>query len=361
MGRNFTMLFRTLLLSALIFQGLPGVCSGQSVSINVEAPELAVDLLNPDGTLNQNPTLCSDTQAFSGRLSPEAASAIAEARCRVRLLEGAVYNLKISPLLSSLQTESTPLNYGSIAQSLSRIMIVEQADPASGEAGNQIALVVELTPLYPDLSTAIKAGIADQDFQYLQAQALALEKDSLLEVERLLPQVLNDESDGSLLKKHLNRLSALDLCRRYLEPPKSALPNSEDRVQQIEQAMNQAARLDPSNPLVFCILGANQLQSGRTAQAVASYSQALKFNNAFLPALSGRGTAYLRLNLIDLALADFNQAITLNKDNPAYYMARASALLMREDFPAMCQDFRTACGKGECEGYNWAVNSGHCK
>ncbi|MBQ4132904.1 MAG: tetratricopeptide repeat protein [Desulfovibrionaceae bacterium] len=360
-----------LLTVGVVWQFSPTNCAAQSVAINVDAPDLKVSLLNSDGTLNQTPVLCSDVQAFSGQLMPSAASAIAEARCRDRLLEGAAYNLKNSPLLAGLNAEGGQHDYKGMAQSLTRIIILEQGEsnPANSDAqegdgaesGNKIHLSVELTPLYSDLPGALKAGVADPVFQFMQAKALALEQGSLAEIEKMLPQILNGTMEGALLKPCLNRLAALALCRQYLEPPNSSLPGGESRVQQIEQAMNQAALADPNNPLVFSMLGDNRLKSGRSAQAVASYSQALKFDPGFLPAIAGRGTAYLRLNLLDLALADFSRAIELDPENPDNYMARASALLMQEDFPSMCRDFRTACGKGKCEGYNWAVDSGHCQ
>ena len=367
--------FKILCLATLAL-GLGGQifpCFAQSVSINVEAPELPVKLLNPDGSLNQTPTTCSESQAFSGYLTPGAAALIAETRCRAALLDGAAYNLKISPLLTELNTNEDRPDYRPIAQGLSLITVVKQeeaapdslsANPGSTEnplqAKNQMNVTLELVPQYQDLSAAIRAGVADPDFLYLQGQALAFEKESLTAIEQLLPQIMNGEPLNKQINPWLNRLAALASCRQFLEPPQSARPEPA-KVQQIEEAMTKAARLDPNNPLIFCILGNNQLGSGRAAQAVASFSQALKSAPDFLPALSGRGTAYLRLNLLDLALNDFNRAIELAPDRADYYMARASVSLIREDFPAMCQDFRAACGKGKCEGFNWAVNNNYCQ
>lgn len=347
-------------LAALMTVLMPHPLAAQSVAITVDVPEIAVDLLRPDGSLSDAPTVCQDRQPFSGNFLPEDALMLAETRCRDLLLDGAAFNIKRSPLSQTLALNKNDEAYfRSMAQSLTEIKTAS-FEHLQDEAGNAMVVAnIELRAIYPNLSDAIKAGIADHDYQTIVSASLALEAETLNTLEAKIASLANSQTPITV-RSEINTLKALQLLRQSLSPPK-ADKASQSRTAQIEQMMNQAAKLDPDNPLVFYLLGENQLKTSRSAQAVASFTHSLKLAPELAPALLGRGTAYLRLNLLDLAIADYDKALKLSPDQPTYHMARASALLIKEDFPAMCRDFKEACSKGECEGYHWATSRGYCE
>ena len=333
--------------------------AAQPMSITIDMPEINVELLLPDGRLAESPAICQDKQAFSNDFLPEEAMILAEARCRKLLLEGAAFNISRSPIAQTLGlTKTEGLDFKSLAQSLTEVKTAS-FEQIQDESGNNLMLVnVAMNPLYTSLPEAIKAGALDSDLQKTISASLALEAETL----KALESKLNPAKDQQAVKarSETNALKAMQLVRQCLAHPPKSSP-SQTQVAQVEQLMNQAARLDPSNPLVFYLLGDNQLKSSRAAQAVASFTQALKLSPSLTPALFGRGTAYMRLNLLDLALADYNKALELSPEQPEYYMGRASTWLIKENFPAMCNDFKEACSRGQCDGYHWATSRGHCK
>ncbi len=359
LGRIHRQSLVLLALALAVLTFAPPRAAAQSMSIVIDMPEVNVELLRPDGRLMESPALCQDKQAFSNNFLPEEALILAESRCRKLLLEGAAFNISRSPIIQTLGlTKTDGLDFKSLAQSLTEIKTAS-SEQVQDESGNNMMLVtVEMNPLYASLPDAIKAGTLDYDLQKIISTSLALEAEGL----KALENKLNSPAEQKAAKAHseANALKALQLVRQCLTRPQKSNP-SQTQVAQVEQVMNQAARLDPSNPLAFYLLGENQLKSSRAAQAVASFTQALKLSPGLTPALFGRGTAYMRLNLLDLALADYDKALGLSPEQPEYYMGRASAWLIKENFPAMCNDFKEACSRGQCDGYHWATNRGHCK
>lgn len=346
------------------FALLPPPLHAQELSIPLAAPTLRVELLKPNGNFNQKPTICKENQHLANYFLPADALLLVEARCKKLLLDGATESINKFPLAQSLGFKDSGINPQSIAQSLTEIKTVDHKYIQDETGKSFVTVNVELKALYPNLSEALKEGVADFEYLSLISLALDMEQKALAKIEKKLANASsNDKNTPLSLLNEFNTLKALQLFRQGLTPPKktTSINKTQSKAVQIKQLMSQAAKLDPSNPLVFYMMGYNQLKSAHSAKAITSFTQALKLSPELTPALLGRGTAYLRLNLLDLALADYNKAIKLNAEQASYFMARASVWLIKEDYKSMCKDFIVACSKGECEGYRWAVERGYCE
>jgi tetratricopeptide (TPR) repeat protein len=84
---------------------------------------------------------------------------------------------------------------------------------------------------------------------------------------------------------------------------------------------------DPFDSVFRCHLGAVELRRGRTAEAVAEFDAALRFNRANADALAGRGEARLRLGRISEAIEDLRAAVALDPPARRPSTLRARALL----------------------------------
>jgi hypothetical protein len=84
----------------------------------------------------------------------------------------------------------------------------------------------------------------------------------------------------------------------------------------------------------------------RHQQAINDFSQAIRMKPQYAEAFNNRGNAYYALDQYEKAEADFNQSLQLK---PKYSNEES------------CKDFRRACDLGDCDGLQWAMQSGHCK
>lgn len=302
------------------------------------------------------------TQEVKGRLTQEQAELIAEAKGRAFFLKQTAEALRNSaPIYAVWGSEEHPDDFLVIAEALFNIRAVN-FELTSGSTESAVKITVERSPRYSNLQNALKAGVGDQDYLLLLGMALTSEINKLKHIEEKMPEALLP-SEGIPenilpLKSATNSLQALALFRDSLKPP-----NYENGplLVDVVRNMQRAATLDPWSPLPFYLQGNAQLKMGNAAQAITSLTDSINQNPNFPQALLARGTAYLRLSLVDLALQDFNSAVKLRADSPAYYIARASAFLAKKDFTQMCDDFTSACSKGECEPLHWGVSRGYCK
>ena len=301
-------------------------------------------------------------QEVKGRLTQEQAELIAEAKGRAFFLQETADALRNSPPLYAIWgSKEYPDDFLVIAEALFNIRAVRFeliSDPKKVE----VEVTVQRSPRYNNLQEALKAGVANEDYLLLLGMALTQEINKLKEIEEkkveaLLPSEGIPENVLPL-KTATNSLQAMALFRDNLRPPN--YPNGPLLVD-IDKNMRRAESLDPWSPLPSYLLGNTQLKMGNASQAIAALTNSINQNPNFSQALLARGTAYLRLSLVDLAIHDFNDAVKLRPNNPTYYMARASAFLAKKDFIQMCNDFKSACSKGECEGLHWGVSRGYCK
>lgn len=85
---------------------------------------------------------------------------------------------------------------------------------------------------------------------------------------------------------------------------------------------------DPYDSVFRCHLAATHHRLGEFDEAVAEYTEALRYNVANQDALAGRGEIYLQRGQLAEALADLGQAIQLDPEGKRDTTLRARAILI---------------------------------
>lgn len=70
-----------------------------------------------------------------------------------------------------------------------------------------------------------------------------------------------------------------------------------------------AVRIQPANPTIHNLIGQAQLRKGDAVKALASFTQAITLAPTYTDARNNRGAAYIALNQLSLAEADFLSAL----------------------------------------------------
>ena len=93
-------------------------------------------------------------------------------------------------------------------------------------------------------------------------------------------------------------------------------------------------------------------QLGKQNKAESDFSNCLKLDSTYLPALLNRGLVYTHSNRIEKALSDFNKAIELKPTEPASYLNRAVAYRKVNKTDLACKDLKKAKSLGISKKYN---------
>jgi hypothetical protein len=96
-------------------------------------------------------------------------------------------------------------------------------------------------------------------------------------------------------------------------------------------------------------------------QAIEDFSQAIRIKPEYAEAYNNRGNAYYALDQYQQAEADFNQSLQLKPKYAKAHLNRGLAFFQMQKVTESCSDFKRACDFGDCDGLQWAVQSGHCK
>lgn len=99
----------------------------------------------------------------------------------------------------------------------------------------------------------------------------------------------------------------------------------------------------------------------RHQQAINDFSQAIRMKPQYAEAFNNRGNAYYALDQYEKAEADFNQSLQLKPKYSKALLNRGLTYFQMKKSEASCKDFRRACDLGDCDGLQWAMQSGHCK
>lgn len=99
------------------------------------------------------------------------------------------------------------------------------------------------------------------------------------------------------------------------------------RYENAEKIFKVLSALDINNPHYHVVMGAILQRQNRHGEAVAEYGMAIELDSGDITALVNRGEIYLRHSLTDMAKADFDNAIKLDKDSSSRWAARARLLL----------------------------------
>ena len=99
----------------------------------------------------------------------------------------------------------------------------------------------------------------------------------------------------------------------------------------------------------------------RHQQAINDFSQAIRIKPQYAEAFNNRGNAYYALDQYPNAEADFNKSLQLRPRYSKAHLNRALVYFQMKKIEESCKDFRRACDLGDCDGLQWAMQSGHCK
>lgn len=154
------------------------------------------------------------------------------------------------------------------------------------------------------------------------------------------------------------RLRALKAYRKLVPGYEQGLwKNPKKLLPKIEGLLTSA----PNEPILLHAKGSILFQLKDTIGAIRSYNEAIDLEPDLVIALHDRGTAYVRANLADMALVDYDKAISLSPNNPHLYISHGSADLVLKDYDSMCENYRKGCTLGLCNELNWGIARGFCK
>ena len=210
----------------------------------------------------------------------------------------------------------------------------------------------------------LHTALLRQDMLELYGQALAMQRSLVARYDALADVLLalhpmdgGGKEEAHILQSIINEMTAVEI---YI----ATLPLYEQHwnaPQKAQAELQKAHALAPKNPLVLTSLAEVLLQLDRAAAALEHVGEALRVSPEFARAYDVKGAILLRQRLPALAAESFGRAVALSPRNAAYRVHRASAYLVLEDEAGMCADFHSACSLGDCEGLQWAKNTGKCR
>lgn len=123
---------------------------------------------------------------------------------------------------------------------------------------------------------------------------------------------------------------------------KSVVATEQDSLQQAENYILQALKLEPKNPhnaLLFSNLGTIQRSQGRLEKALESYTFALNFTPRSVPVLLNRATLYMEMGKEDHARVDYSLVLDLDKENQEALRMRAYIYMKMHDYKSARADY----------------------
>ena len=97
---------------------------------------------------------------------------------------------------------------------------------------------------------------------------------------------------------------------------------------------------------IYLNRGVSYDQLGKTEKAEIDFTNCLKLDSTYVPALLNRGLIYAHSNRIEKAISDFNRAIQLKPNEPASYLNRAVAYREADEIELACSDLKRAKSLG---------------
>lgn len=230
--------------------------------------------------------------------------------------------------------------------------------------GNYINVEVTISPkeqfdekrilaLRPTSCSTIYEAVFKAEEKYLQDFSTAVFEDK--QHTYLLAQ---DPKTKFFFDNIANRLRALKAYRKLIPRyGKGLWENPKKTLAEIDMLLHTA----PDEPILLHAKGSLNFQLKDTVEAIRYYNEAIDLEPDLVIALHDRGTAYVRANLADMALVDYDKAISLSPRNPHLYISHGSADLVLKNYASMCNNYRKGCSLGLCNELNWGVARGFCK
>jgi len=125
--------------------------------------------------------------------------------------------------------------------------------------------------------------------------------------------------------------------------------------------LNNAMKLEPSNPETYTKRGAAYMFLHQYQQAIEDFNKSIGLKKDYASAYNDRGAAYVYLNQYQQGIDDFNKAIDLKKDYTNAYKNRGTAYLMQGNKKLGCPDVQKACELGDCKTLEFTKGKGWCR
>jgi len=142
--------------------------------------------------------------------------------------------------------------------------------------------------------------------------------------------------------KAYQRRAAIHLRKGNREKAKSDFQETLKLDPKNEEAKNALVTLAPQSTSDYLALGREQAKESKFADAIRSYSEAIRLDARNGQAYSSRGSAYLNQKNHDLALADYTKAIELDPRMVGAYSGRAATYAQRGDRDRAVADYSRA-------------------
>lgn len=129
-----------------------------------------------------------------------------------------------------------------------------------------------------------------------------------------------------------------ELCER------AVVATEQDSLQQAEEYIRQALKLEPSNPhnaLLFSNLGTIQRRQHRYEFAMESYQMALNIAPMSIPILMNHASLSLEMGHDDKARADYSQVLEFEPHNREALLMRAYIYMQQRNYKEARQDYDT--------------------
>ncbi|HEX3150899.1 MAG TPA: tetratricopeptide repeat protein [Gemmataceae bacterium] len=130
----------------------------------------------------------------------------------------------------------------------------------------------------------------------------------------------------------------------YLEFKQDGKPiwvKKDDMVRQKDAVEHFTKMLDedPNNDIWFAFRGWVRHRTGKTAEGLKDYAEAIRLKPMAAAWYSNRALIYLEAKNVDDAIADLTSAIELSPNNEVYYRNRAMAYSRKKDWANAAEDF----------------------
>jgi tetratricopeptide (TPR) repeat protein len=91
---------------------------------------------------------------------------------------------------------------------------------------------------------------------------------------------------------------------------------------------------------------------------VEDLTKALRLDPGSADAYANRAFALVRLQRLDLALADFDRAIAIDSGRPVFFRLRGGVHSLLQDRTSACADWQRACTLGDCRMFEQECREG---
>ena len=299
-------------------------------------------------------------QPFGGSQSPDDARIAAVAKAKREALEMAGTYIESLSVVKNSQVDKDEIL--ALAAGVLKAEVVSQENYHTKDAFG-IDVVVRVVVDTSVLESRVKKLLQDRTHLDQLNQARAREKELLEKIAVLEGENRksgkSDQKQVSLKKEFQDASRGLTAIDWFDKATDLWDGKSTDPQKAIEYLTN-SIRLKPDEAAAYFMRGTVYANLGQYQRAIEDYNQAIRLKPDEADDYYNRGIAYDNLGQYQRAIEDFNQAIRLQPNEAAAYGNRGHAYISSNNIRKGCRDLQKACELGNCKGYEFAKDKGHC-